>query len=78
MYLSTLNREAAYLMGDLDYDYDNDLEDFDLFREAYDNENGAGAFADMVASVPEPNSILLLAIGAARLALWRRRRTCKV
>jgi len=76
--LSALTPEEAYLLGDLDGDLDNDIEDFALFREAYERGNpAAGAFAEMVAaySVPEPSSMMLLAAGAAGLRLWRRRRT---
>jgi hypothetical protein len=73
--LSGLTPEQAYLMGDLDGDGDSDIDDFGLFSEAYDSANGAGAFAEMVASyVPEPGSVLLLACGAAGLAIRRKRR----
>ena len=75
--LSALSREDAYLMGDLDHDYDNDVYDFRLFRDAYEAAHPApGAFEAMLASyaVPEPSSILLLAAGAVGLAMWRRRR----
>ena len=75
--LSGLAREEAYLLGDLDGDGDNDIYDFAKFREAYELYHPApGAFAAMVASyAPEPGSMLLLAAGAAGLAMRRRKRT---
>jgi alpha-galactosidase len=76
--LSGMTAEQAALLGDMDGDRDNDIADFGLFRDAYDRANGAGAFATMVASVPEPNSILLLASAAAGLAVWRRRRSSRI
>jgi hypothetical protein len=73
--LSGLTRKQAYVLGDLDGDGDNDIYDFAKFREAYELYHPApGAFAEMVAAcAPEPGSILLLAGGAARLAMRRRR-----
>jgi len=67
---------AAWAQGDLDRNGLNDIRDFSIFREAYDAENGAGAFAAMAAAaaVPEPSSIMLLAAGAAGMGMWRRRR----
>jgi hypothetical protein len=76
--MSSLSKAKAYQMGDLDGDGDNDIHDFALFREAFEAVNPApGAFAEMVAaySVPEPGSMLLLAAGAAGLAMRRRKRT---
>ncbi len=74
--LSALTLEAAYLLGDLDGDLDNDMRDFGLFRDAYEAAHpAAGAFEAMAASaaVPEPSSIWLLAAGAAGLGMWRLR-----
>jgi hypothetical protein len=61
---SGLSSGDAYLLGDFDGDFDHDLEDFSRFRLAYESANGAGAFAAMLARVPEPSSALL-ALGAA-------------
>ena len=72
-----LTRVQGYFKGDLDGDNDHDLSDFALFRTAYLAANpglGAGAFAAMVAGVPEPGSILLLAAGSVIGALGLRRR----
>lgn len=65
-----------YPEGDLDGDGDNDWDDFDLFKTAYNNANGAGSFELMVSSVPEPGTVLLLAMVApvGLLALRSRKR----
>jgi hypothetical protein len=72
--LSGLSAAQAYHMGDLDGDGDNDVYDFALFKQAYELAHPAqGAFAEMVAaySAPEPGSMMLLAAGAAGLAVRR-------
>jgi len=73
--LSGLTEDQAYLMGDLDGDGDNDIDDFGLFRDAYNRVNGAGAFGAMIATVPEPGSILLLSLGFAGWVARRRKRS---
>src|SRR5262249_2060669 len=60
-----LTTVEAYLAGDLDNDKDRDLSDFVLFRTAYDVANGAGAFDTLLASVPEPTTLLLLIMGSS-------------
>lgn len=62
----------SYYLGDLNGDLDHDLSDFWLFRTAYDDFNGAGAFAAEI-GVPEPTgavlaAILLLIVGASSRA----------
>ncbi len=64
---------AAYLLGDLDGDFDHDLADFALFRSLYEAAHGAGAFAQMVARVPEPRAGVL-AVGATLIAISATRR----
>ncbi len=59
----------AYRMGDLDHDFDNDHDDFLLFRNAFDAYNGEGAFA---AIVPEPSGWATILLGALLVGGWRR------
>jgi hypothetical protein len=75
--LTTLSKAQAYALGDLNGDLRNDFEDFALFKQAYDIANGAGSFAEMVASVPEPATTLLVLIGGTLLlpASCRKRTT---
>lgn len=74
--MSGLSLPAAYQLGDLDGDLDNDLRDFILFRDAFELLNPqANAFEEMLAeynAVPEPGSLLLFS-GVAALCLRRRR-----
>lgn len=54
----------SYLLGDLNGDFVHDLTDFQLFRTAYDEENGAGALVALI-GVPEPTGISLLLVAVA-------------
>lgn len=69
--LSSLTLSEAYAKGDLDGDLDNDFDDFLRFKADYDAFNGAGSFALMAASVPEPATLGLLA--PALLLMFQRR-----
>jgi Chondroitinase B len=71
--LSGLISVQSYLFGDLDGDFDHDLDDFWLFRTAYETAHGAGSFAQMLTSVPEPGTIAL-SVGAALILCCRNRR----
>jgi hypothetical protein len=72
--LAGLTPAEAYARGDLNLDGFNNLVDMDLFIDAYDASHGVGAFAAMLAGVPEPNSSLLSVAGALFAGcLWRAR-----
>jgi hypothetical protein len=65
----------AYRLGDLTQDKANNHADFVAFKSAYDAANGVGAFAAMIASVPEPSSLALsVVVAAAAAPVVRRRR----
>ena len=75
--LLSFSKAEAYAKGDLDGDLRNDHADFILFKQAYDVANGSGAFVGMLASVPEPTSIVLvMAAGTLFLSASRRDRIC--
>jgi hypothetical protein len=69
-----LTKVQAYLKGDLDGDFDHDLADFFAFRVAYENAHGSGSFANLLAGVPEPGSIVLLCVAIACAAIVVRAR----
>ena len=65
----------AFLQGDLDGNLVNNFADFRLFKADYDAANGQGAFSKMVAGVPEPSTIVLVATGVIGIVLrWRSRK----
>ena len=66
------HRVELYNAGDLTGDGAYSLADFAAFESSYDAVNGAGAFAAMVASVPEPGSVTLLLLAGTTLLLARR------
>jgi hypothetical protein len=70
---NTMTQVQAYRLGDMDRDLDRDLFDFGLFKTAFDAENGAGAFDAMVAGIPEPGSLALVAVGSLVCCGVRRR-----
>ena len=71
-FTSTLSITEAYRQGDLDGDLDVDGVDFSHFKLAYEAANGPGSFAALL-TVPEPMSILLLAL-VLPMPLFRRSR----
>lgn len=65
----------SYARGDLDGDGWNGVQDFALFKDAYQQENGLGSFALLLAGVPEPSAACLLTtLAAASTAHPARRR----
>lgn len=69
--LTGLTAAEAYARGDLNGDFANNHADFVLFKAAFENANGSGAFAIMLTSVPEPSCLLLVLCGAS---VWMCRR----
>jgi hypothetical protein len=58
--LSSLSYAQAYRAGDLTGDKISDHADFIAFKSLYDTANGAGSFAAMLGTIPEPSSIVLV------------------
>jgi hypothetical protein len=71
--VSTLSKVEAFRKGDATGDNVINVSDFLAFRTAYNAAHGAGAFDQLLAQVPEPSSIALVATLGALLAGFRRR-----
>lgn len=73
--MAGLTENEAYRRSDLNGDFANNHADFVIFKMIFENANGQGSFAAMLASVPEPGGLVpcLLAapLGLASLR-WRR------
>ncbi len=63
----------AYLRGDLDGDGQNNLVDFGIFKQALEDLSGLGAFARLLAAVPEPSTVALLGVAIVGLVLRSKR-----
>ena len=79
--LSGLSIHETYAMGDLNQDFETDVDDFGLFKTIYEQANGVGSFAGMVSDeggseIPEPSAIVLTASGLM-LLMVRRLRICR-
>jgi hypothetical protein len=72
--LSGLSIQDAYFRGDLNRDLANNEQDFVLFKTSFDEANGVGAFVAMLAAVPEPSGLALIALGLLPLVRRTRRR----
>jgi hypothetical protein len=75
--LTGLSRAEAYQRGDLNGDGFNNITDFAAFKAAYIAANGAGSFDEMLATVPEPASLLLLAFELLAITMFVRQRSGK-
>lgn len=78
--LTNIAAQSAYqraVKGDLDLDGDSDATDFSLFKTDYDVANGAGAFSEMLAGVPEPATAFLVLVAACVACVSRTRRHVK-
>lgn len=71
--VSALTVAGSYLRGDINGDRSVNFSDFAAFRTAYDAANGAGAFAQIAAAVPEPATLTMAAVFGLALAFRRRR-----
>ncbi len=72
--VSGLSNPLAYQQGDLNGDGSNNLVDFGIFKADFDAVNGVGSLNALIASVPEPSSMVLLAAGVLGLSLSRKRK----
>ncbi|WP_145062577.1 glycerophosphodiester phosphodiesterase [Adhaeretor mobilis] len=66
-----LSYSQAHALGDLDFDFDNDLTDFIQFKFLYEQANGIGAFQSLLA-IPEPSSVSLTLLGLLTLGMTHR------
>jgi hypothetical protein len=77
MNFAGMSEAASYQLGNLFADGVHDLRDFSLFEQAYNSANGPGALAAVIASVPEPSSVMLLTLAGTVFCAPLRRRLAK-
>ncbi|MGD9634017.1 MAG: PEP-CTERM sorting domain-containing protein, partial [Pirellulales bacterium] len=71
--LAGMSRVQQYRKGDLSGDGFNSIDDFIQFKTLFEDANGAGSFATMLATVPEPGGFLLVWSALLGGAFFRRR-----
>jgi hypothetical protein len=71
--LAGLTPEQALLQGDMDLNGQHGLPDYVLFRDFFEQAQGAGSFAALQTAVPEPGSLACLACLAVSLLATGRR-----
>jgi hypothetical protein len=76
--LSSLTLAQAFFLGDLTGDKANNHDDFVAFKILYEDANGAGSFARMLAGVPEPSTLLMFVVGLLSAGLTGRRGVYRV
>jgi len=64
----------AYQLGDLTGDLTTNHDDFVAFQAAYELANPGSSFAEMIASIPEPSSLVLISLGLIVMNGSSRRR----
>jgi glucose/arabinose dehydrogenase len=69
--LSGLSPAEAKALGDLNGDFDNNAYDFALFKKAFDEANGNGAFASLL-GVPEPSGCCVWTMAGAAWMVRKR------
>jgi hypothetical protein len=70
--LTAFTPQERYARGDLNYDAVNDIRDFVIFKNAYEQMHGLGTLAVLLASTPEPSTLVLLGFGPLVAAATRR------
>jgi murein tripeptide amidase MpaA len=75
--MTGLSHIERYERGDLDGDGVNSILDFALFKETYEQAHGAGSFAAMLQSVPEPAAMMLALIGGIVVLAGSARALCQ-
>jgi hypothetical protein len=73
--MSSLTHQQAYFLGDVTADKANNHADFAAFKILYEENNGAGSFARMLAGVPEPSTFVMLLSAGLMILPVRRRAT---
>lgn len=58
--MTGLTASQAYALGDLNGDFKNNHADFVLFKTLFESANGAGSFAAMLVTVPEPGYLAMV------------------
>ena len=70
--MTGLTLGQSFLLGDIDHDLDNDINDLLAFRTSFEAIHGLGSFAALL-SVPEPSSFALCLLAAGSLLTRRKR-----
>ncbi|WP_425398833.1 endonuclease/exonuclease/phosphatase family protein [Aeoliella sp.] len=71
--MSGLTPDQAYALGDLNGDFRNNYNDFMLFKQNFEAQNGRGALQQLIAQVPESSSgaYAILACPLIAPRMWR-------
>lgn len=71
--MAGLTLGQAFALGDFNGDLHNNHADFVIFKTTFEATNGAGSFVQMLASVPEPTTLVMCTL-ALSACVWERRR----